>query len=454
MRAPCIINLENISTLSNWLGKRLPLEAHRDWIDRVLLRHVLSSQDCLQASPPTREELSSLHVFRAVAAGQSPVRFVPTERLMKDADLVVDWLAGLDERDPRLSRKLRRVTFDDALTMSQRWHGQLRKAAKRKEGRAIPRDPVGGPIVLEEPALGPGWRWAWLRSPEARKAEGEAMGHCVGGGAYESLDSSEAILSLRDENGEPRATLHLDGMTVLQAVTKGNCDIPARYQVAVDRATAVIGARLLVNSSPLRVVLDGINRRKDFTAYIRRNVVHRDEGPAIEWADGTRQWYRDGKRHREDGPAIEHPDRTMEWYRDGKLHRDDGPAVEWANGTREWYRDGQLHRDDGPAVEWAYGTKEWYRDGQLHCDDGPAVEWADGTKEWCRDGKFHREDGPAIEWADGSKSWYRHGKLHREDGPAIERADGIDEWWRNGERIPANEVSSQSDLPSPETFQL
>jgi hypothetical protein len=50
MRAPCIINLENISKLSNWLGKRLPVEAHRDWIDRVLLRHVLSSQDCLQAS--------------------------------------------------------------------------------------------------------------------------------------------------------------------------------------------------------------------------------------------------------------------------------------------------------------------------------------------------------------------------------------------------------------------
>ncbi len=49
-------------------------------------------------------------------------------------------------------------------------------------------------------------------------------------------------------------------------------------------------------------------------------------------------------------------------------------AVEWADGTKGWYRDGKHHRDDGPAVEWADGTKGWYRDGKLHRDDGPAVE--------------------------------------------------------------------------------
>ena len=77
---------------------------------------------------------------------------------------------------------------------------------------------------------------------------------------------------------------------------------------------------------------------------------------------------------------IETPERR-EWRRNGKLHREDGPAVEWANGGKEWYRSGKHHRDDGPAVEWANGYKEWWRNGKFHREDGPAIERADGSKE-------------------------------------------------------------------------
>jgi len=41
-------------------------------------------------------------------------------------------------------------------------------------------------------------------------------------------------------------------------------------------------------------------------------------------------------------------------------HRDDGPAIEWIDGTKQWWINGQLHREDGPAIEWAGGKKEWY----------------------------------------------------------------------------------------------
>ena len=51
------------------------------------------------------------------------------------------------------------------------------------------------------------------------------------------------------------------------------------------------------------------------------------------------------------------------WYLNGKLHREDGPAVEYANGTKRWYLNGERHREDGPAVEDAYGTKKWYLNG-------------------------------------------------------------------------------------------
>jgi hypothetical protein len=98
------------------------------------------------------------------------------------------------------------------------------------------------------------------------------------------------------------------------------------------------------------------------------------------------------------------------WYLNGKLHRQDGPALEWANGTKAWYLRGKCHRQDGPAVERADGTKYWYLDDKCHRQDGPAVEWPDGTKFWYLDGKCHRTDGPAQERADGTKRWYLDGK--------------------------------------------
>ena len=94
------------------------------------------------------------------------------------------------------------------------------------------------------------------------------------------------------------------------------------------------------------------------------------------------------------------------YYKNGLLHREDGPAIEYADGSEEWYINGERHREDGPAAEWAYGGKQWYLNGVLHREDGPAFEWADGEKQWYLNGLLHREDGPAIEYADGRKQWY------------------------------------------------
>jgi hypothetical protein len=56
----------------------------------------------------------------------------------------------------------------------------------------------------------------------------------------------------------------------------------------------------------------------------------------------------------------------MEWWVDGELHREDGPAVVFANGERMWYKHGRLHREDGPAVEKRMGwdvKDRWYENG-------------------------------------------------------------------------------------------
>jgi len=84
------------------------------------------------------------------------------------------------------------------------------------------------------------------------------------------------------------------------------------------------------------------------------------QNPVID-EEGTKRWYNDRNEfHREDGPAIERADGTKVWYINGKLHREDGPAYEGADGYKVWYINNKLHREDGPAYEGADGTKEWW----------------------------------------------------------------------------------------------
>jgi len=77
---------------------------------------------------------------------------------------------------------------------------------------------------------------------------------------------------------------------------------------------------------------------------------------------------------------------TTYWYnQQGQLHREGGlPAVEYADGAKQWLVNGQFHREGGlPAIEFADGGKEWWFKGRLHREGGlPAVEFATGGKEW------------------------------------------------------------------------
>ena len=50
---------------------------------------------------------------------------------------------------------------------------------------------------------------------------------------------------------------------------------------------------------------------------------------------------------------------------DGWPHNLNGPAIEYANGNKEWRIHGILHRLDGPAVEWPNGDKWWYVNNEL-----------------------------------------------------------------------------------------
>jgi hypothetical protein len=53
------------------------------------------------------------------------------------------------------------------------------------------------------------------------------------------------------------------------------------------------------------------------------------------------------------------------WYQNGLLHRLDGPAIEFTDGNQEWYINNILHRDGGNLLELSLST----------------IEYADGDKE-------------------------------------------------------------------------
>lgn len=57
-------------------------------------------------------------------------------------------------------------------------------------------------------------------------------------------------------------------------------------------------------------------------------------------------------------------DGTIVWSNEiGQFHREDGPAVEYYNGSKLWYVNGRPHRVDGPAVMWACFPSEWWVNG-------------------------------------------------------------------------------------------
>ncbi len=103
---------------------------------------------------------------------------------------------------------------------------------------------------------------------------------------------------------------------------------------------------------------------------------------------GIKYWFKNNKyvKNQNKGP--------WNW---GELHRVNGPAVEWADGTKEWWLNDKRHRTDGPAIEWADGTKEWWLNDKRHRTDGPTVEWPDGNKTWwLNDKRLSEEQFNAI----------------------------------------------------------
>jgi len=58
-----------------------------------------------------------------------------------------------------------------------------------------------------------------------------------------------------------------------------------------------------------------------------------------------------------------------EWCLNGVLHRENGPAIEFSTGSKFWYKEGKRHRVNGPAIEFVDGEKRWYIEDQEYTEE-------------------------------------------------------------------------------------
>jgi hypothetical protein len=122
------------------------------------------------------------------------------------------WLAKTDDRGR--PKKIMKCGTVDAL------HREAEASMKKQRARqpAVVLDPADEQVFME---LSDGWRIVRMVSKAALARESQAMGNCIGLGAYDHLLGSADIglLSLRDRTNEPHVTIDIDlGRNVLVEV--------------------------------------------------------------------------------------------------------------------------------------------------------------------------------------------------------------------------------------------
>ena len=59
------------------------------------------------------------------------------------------------------------------------------------------------------------------------------------------------------------------------------------------------------------------------------------------------EWYFNGKLHRKDDlPAVENVNGDKEWWLNDKRHRENGAAIEYADGCKVWYINGMMYSEE------------------------------------------------------------------------------------------------------------
>ncbi len=197
------------------VARRAVRDEVREWAERVIFRHIKRTQS-LMAKVVTREMLEQvLSKEKLSAEAQERIRsafdageefFAPSGTLVTEfirhAMDTMDFVCSLPDDDRRI-RRIDRMSWMDAETLSQAWHATIAKNGQKSRNLI-----VGTRRIME---FDGGSHVAELLTAEALAAEGAAMGHCVGGYWMRVFSGATRIVSLRDQHGHPHVTIELGG---------------------------------------------------------------------------------------------------------------------------------------------------------------------------------------------------------------------------------------------------
>lgn len=424
----------------------------KKWCRKALKEHILLTKAYLKAVDNDPSEIRSDYEIQAIEAGEQVYLFVRGS-FKDDIENVLYWATELEELDPQQYSTLATITFPEALKASSEWRNNRAKEAAILNEKGIPKDPINAPEVLSAHNVGEGWKWVWLKTPEARRLEGVAFGNRLGCKLNESFRCKRddyGTFSLRDGNEIAFITLTLGAKisSNKDLIVKEDVQFTDEMKLAVEQARQRLGLRLWLAQELGGAVADGDYHRKEYTYRIVDEQIHRTDGPAVTWAKGQAWMVHDG-HHRVDGPALVEEGYRKEWWIDGLRHREGEPAVMFDDGSEQWWLNGVRHRENGPAVTSVKDKKkEWWLNGKRHREGAPAVE-GDGYEQWFLNGVWHREDGPASISPNGDTRWYLNGVLHREDGPALIHK-GAECWYLNGKRVRSEDDNKRPREIDPE----
>jgi len=155
---------------------------------------------------------------------------------------IADWYH--DENHPlRRGQDIMQLSWSEARELADEYHEDLKNRERAENMRK-------GDVIHSWPD---GWTLQDLKDEEALKAEGDAMGHCVGGYGHEVDSGRTKILSLRDPNNQPHVTMELEprnyALHEQYAGAKGpqwgNNEHPGRIPVYDESRPVVPGSRIV-----------------------------------------------------------------------------------------------------------------------------------------------------------------------------------------------------------------
>ncbi len=88
--------------------------------------------------------------------------------------------------------------------------------------------------------------------------------------------------------------------------------------------------------------------------FIQGACCRNNDLPAIEYADGSKIWYK------------ENPKRSEGFGQRSEIqHRVGGASAMYANGDEHWMQNGIFHREDGEPAFISKSVKKWFINGKL-----------------------------------------------------------------------------------------